>query len=88
MITLSVTEAARGFSDLINRIRYRGESVLLLKGGKPVAQVSPVKTICTGEELARACVTWPRLGEDDAAEFEAELAASRAALGKLESKWD
>ena len=31
----SVTEAARNFSDLISRVHFRGESALLLKGGKP-----------------------------------------------------
>ena len=88
MISLSVTEAARGFSDLINRIRYQGESVLLLKGGKPVARMVPFRTVCTGEDLAREWPLMSRLDPEDAAEFEAELAASRANLGALESKWD
>ena len=88
MISLSVTEAARGFSDLINRIRYQGESVLLLKGGKPVARMVPVRAVCTGEDLAREWPSMSRLDPEDAAEFEAELSASRANLGALESKWD
>jgi antitoxin (DNA-binding transcriptional repressor) of toxin-antitoxin stability system len=54
MRTLSVTEAARNFSDLINRVHFRGESALLLKGGRPMARVVPARALRTGRELAMA----------------------------------
>lgn len=88
MIFITVTDAARGFSDLINRIRYRRESATLLKGGKPVAQVVPAGRVCTGKELA---AVWPRLPHPDAHEagaMEKDLAASLRKLAAPKSKWD
>ena len=34
---MTVTEAARNFSDLVNRVYYRGESTILTRNGVPVA---------------------------------------------------
>ena len=88
MISITVTDAARGFSDLINRVRYRGESATLMKGGKPVARVVPVGRICTGKDLA---AVWPglsHLGAEEARAMERDLAASRKKLPALKSKWD
>ena len=42
--TLSVTEMVRGFSDYVNRVAYRRERFILLKGRKPVAELRPVPT--------------------------------------------
>lgn len=39
--TLTVTEAARNFSDLINRVVYRGDAAILTRNGKPVARIVP-----------------------------------------------
>ena len=42
MITrVSATEAARTFSDLLNRIRYRGEEFVVERAGEPVCRMSP-----------------------------------------------
>jgi prevent-host-death family protein len=40
--SISVTDAARNFSDCINRVRYRGTSFILEKNGVPVARIVPV----------------------------------------------
>ena len=40
--TLSVTEMVRGFSDYVNRVAYRGERFILVKGRKPVAELRPL----------------------------------------------
>ena len=40
---VSATEAVRKFSDILNSIRYRGESYTVVRGGKPVASISPVE---------------------------------------------
>lgn len=39
---ISVTTAARKFSDCISRVRYQGMSFLLEKNGVPVARIIPV----------------------------------------------
>lgn len=38
---ITATEAARRFSDLLNRVRYRGESFTILRGGEPVGRLVP-----------------------------------------------
>ena len=41
--TISVTLAARKFSDCVNRVRYQGTSFILEKNGVPVARLIPVQ---------------------------------------------
>lgn len=52
---ISVTLAARKFSDCINRVRYQGASFLLEKNGVPVARIVPVQPDLSSdfEQLAR-----------------------------------
>jgi len=38
---LSATEAVRTFSDLLNRIRYRGEEFIVERAGEPVCRMTP-----------------------------------------------
>jgi antitoxin (DNA-binding transcriptional repressor) of toxin-antitoxin stability system len=40
---VSATEAARTFSELVNRVHYRGETVLVERGGVPVCEITPAK---------------------------------------------
>lgn len=39
---LSATEAARAFSDILNRTRYQGTSFVIERGGEAVARIVPV----------------------------------------------
>ncbi len=85
---LTVTEAARNFSELISRVHYQGDSALLFKGGKPVVKVIPAHRPNTGAQLA---VLWPKrvpLGREEAGRLERELKASRRRLRPLASKWE
>ncbi len=88
MISVTVTDAARGFSELIGRIRYRGESVTLLKGGKAVAKLSPVPKPLTGAELAKAWPNIHHLSETEAAALEKDLSTALKRLPKPRSQWD
>lgn len=40
---VSATQAARSFSDLLNRIRYRGEAFIVERGGEPVCRMLPAE---------------------------------------------
>ena len=40
---VSATEAVRKFSEILNSIKYRGESYTVVRGGKPIASISPVE---------------------------------------------
>ena len=40
---ISATRAARNFSDLVNRVRYRGEEFTIERGGEPVCRLIPAR---------------------------------------------
>jgi antitoxin (DNA-binding transcriptional repressor) of toxin-antitoxin stability system len=51
--TISATRAARMFSDLLNRVRYRSETFIIERGGMPVGRLTPAgASRCTVAELA------------------------------------
>jgi hypothetical protein len=39
---LSSTELAKSLSDVLNRVHYQRETVIVERGGKPLCQLSPV----------------------------------------------
>ena len=41
--TIGVTEARTRFSELVDQVRYQGDTVTLLKSGKPAAVLVPVE---------------------------------------------
>jgi hypothetical protein len=82
-IRRTVTEVARHFSDYINRVLFRRERFVLLRGNHPVAEVRPVHTGVPLAELPALFAGFPHLEPDDAAAFEADLRASREALDAL-----
>jgi len=64
---VSATEAVRKFSDILNSIRYRGESYTIVRGGKPVASISPIGTPGKKKllrELKELAKNMPPLGEE------------------------
>jgi antitoxin (DNA-binding transcriptional repressor) of toxin-antitoxin stability system len=62
---VSATEAARTFSDLLNRIRYRGESFVVERGGEPVCRMGPAAPPqCTVSDLVRVLRSAPRPDDD------------------------
>ncbi len=51
-IRVSATEAVRTFSDLLNRIRYRGEEFVVERAGEPICRMmpaAPAKTLTLRE---------------------------------------
>ena len=41
---ITSTVAARNFSDILNRVAYRGESFVVERSGRPVCRIVPVET--------------------------------------------
>ena len=58
---LSATEAARNFSELLNRVRYQGKTFLVERGGEAVCEIRPVykPREFSGSDLARLLGTLP-----------------------------
>ncbi len=53
---ITATELSRTLSDILSRVRYRGERFLIERNGEPVATLSPatpMSTISMGELLER-----------------------------------
>ncbi len=90
MERVSATEAARKFSDLLNRVRYQGASFEIARGKEIVARIVPaappraVKLAELDEILAKL----PRLAPEDAAQFEQDVDTVRREATLPEPKWD
>lgn len=82
--TRSVTEIARHFADYINRVAYRGERFVLVRGSKPVAELGPLPAGRRLAELPGLLDSLPRLSETEANEFNADLASAKATLDEVE----
>ena len=59
--SVSATEAARNFSELVNRVRYRRQSFLIERGGHAVCEIRPVyeATGFNGADLVRLLNSLP-----------------------------
>lgn len=78
--TRSVTEVARNFADYINRVVYRGERFVLVRGNKPVAELGPLPVGKRLGELPDLLASLPRLSEIEAAEFAEDIVSARSML--------
>jgi prevent-host-death family protein len=65
--SISVTEAARNFSDCVNRARYQGVTFILHRNGVPVARLVP--------EAEKQSPTVPETPSASAAEPSAQVSA-------------
>jgi antitoxin (DNA-binding transcriptional repressor) of toxin-antitoxin stability system len=81
---LTVTEAARNFSEILGRVRFKGERFILLRGGKPVAELGPTDASASIRlgELPAVLEALPHLGSAEADRFARDLESSRKAIGK------
>ncbi len=87
--SLSVTEAARNFSDLVNRVFYRGETAILVRNGVPVARlVPPQPSAIRAAELARRWPDLPHLTRAEADRLAEEFESARRALPAAPSRWE
>lgn len=82
--TLSVTEIARNFAEYISRVAYRGESFVLVRGNKPMAELRPLPAGKRLAELPGFLASLPRLSPTEATQFADDLSAAREALARAE----
>ncbi len=81
MSHISVTELARNLADFINRVSYRGERFVVVRGKRPVAELSPVPRGRRLAELPALLAALPRLTPEEAECLAAELEEARHELG-------
>lgn len=78
---LSVTEAARNFSNLVNRVFSRGESAVLIRNGVAVVRVVPPEPVSVPAcELAERWAAFPHLTRSEADRLAEELDEARRAM--------
>ncbi|MDQ7843458.1 MAG: antitoxin [Armatimonadota bacterium] len=82
---LTVTEAVRNFSDILGRVRFKGERFILVKGGKPVAELRPTDAAAEVrlEELPAILEGLPHLDPEDADRFARDLESGRSTTGPI-----
>jgi antitoxin (DNA-binding transcriptional repressor) of toxin-antitoxin stability system len=90
MTRITVTEAVRRFADYINRVAYRGERFVLVRGGREVAELRPVGRGLPLGELPDLLAGLPTLSAAERADFEADIDHARKELGRAPERdiWD
>jgi prevent-host-death family protein len=85
--TISVTEAARNFSECVNRAHYQDVTFILVKNGEPMARIVPEKKKKgSARELAAALRKF-NLSPEEAKAWHRDLRAARRILKPPVDKW-
>jgi antitoxin (DNA-binding transcriptional repressor) of toxin-antitoxin stability system len=86
---VSITEVSRHFSDYLNRVAYRGECFVLLRGKKALAELVPAPKGRRLGDLPELLRSLPSLtkGETDAFLKDIQMVKSRLAKRKLRDPW-
>lgn len=80
---MTATEAARGFSEVLNRVAA-GEEVEITRAGAPVAVITPAKArLLSAERFRELIATAPTPDRD----FADDVRAIREAVAPPESSW-
>ena len=88
--TISVTEAARNFADIVSRVFYRGERFVLERGGRPVARLIPVPRGGRLGDLPGLLDAVPRLSIEEAEALGRDVREARESFPELrkEDPWE
>ncbi len=76
---ISATEAVRKFSEILSHVHYQGDSYIIVRGGRPVASISPIDQSTKAKnlgELKNLLAAIPKLGPEAEA-FESDMRAVR-----------
>ena len=82
--TRSVTEVARHFAEYINRVAYRGECFVLVRGNKPMAELRPLPAGRRLAELPALLASLPHLSPAEATQLADDLTGAREAFARAE----
>ncbi|XVV11022.1 type II toxin-antitoxin system Phd/YefM family antitoxin [Actinoplanes sp. CA-131856] len=81
MRTMTATEASRNFPDLLDAIE-RGETVVITRGNRPVAEIAPARRR-TGADLHAALAGIPSPDDHFTEDIAAAVALLEASRGDL-----
>ncbi len=80
---MTATDAARSFSDVLNRVAA-GEEIEVIRSGAPVAVIAPPKAQLLSAARFRELITGAPLPDD---EFAADVRAARSELAAPADPW-
>jgi prevent-host-death family protein len=80
---MTATDAARGFSDVLNRVAA-GEEIEVIRGGAPVAVITPPKAQLLSAVRFRELIAGAPRPDDD---FAADVRAARAEIVAADEPW-
>ena len=62
---MSATDAARNFSEILNRVLYRGEAFVIERSGTPICEIRPARPVrFTGRDLVELFKSLPAVDAD------------------------
>jgi prevent-host-death family protein len=82
---LSTTEAARNLEEYLDQVS-QGDSILLTRDGKPIAEIRPVASDRRLGELPSLLASLPRLSPSEAKLLASDLEEIRASLFQPEAR--
>jgi antitoxin (DNA-binding transcriptional repressor) of toxin-antitoxin stability system len=85
--SITVTEAARNFSECLSRAHYQNVTFVLLKNGTPFARLVPDREkVCFGRDLTKA-LSNTELTAGEARAWRRDLQAARKRLKAPVDRW-
>lgn len=86
---IPVTELSRHLSEYLNRVAYKGEQFVLLRGNKPVAELRPAPRGRRLGDLPVLLSSLPHLSWQEATAFSRDVVKANTALAKrtLRDPW-
>lgn len=87
---LTATEAARNFSEVLDRVSHKGASYDIRRGREVVARIVPARPApsrISVPELEVLLQRGPRLSSEEAGSFEKDVAALRRRLRPPRDPW-
>lgn len=85
--SIRATDLARNLGDVLSRVRYRRDSFVVKRNGKPVARVVPVAGAAGDATVAEALTAWTGGTEADRT-FADDLAAVDASDRPPVNRWE
>lgn len=85
---ITSTEANRHFSDLLNRVRYQGQSFDIKRGKEIVAKLMPAKPCMLANEFNDFLKSLPVLEGENRQDFQKIIEEIRSHLAETKNPWD
>jgi antitoxin (DNA-binding transcriptional repressor) of toxin-antitoxin stability system len=79
----SVTDVARNFADYVNRVAFRGERFILMKGKRAVAELRPVAGGVRARDFPNLMASIPHLTPEELHDFAADIETARRELDAI-----